>query len=57
MHEKAMHGRPYRSLVLMAVLSFASMYVLMYVMVNSAANVYANVNQLYMAGLMTHRWS
>src|SRR5687767_5183946 len=37
----------------MAALSFASMYVLMYAMVNAAGNVYSNVNQLYMAGLMT----
>jgi uncharacterized protein (DUF305 family) len=29
------------------------MYVLMYAMVNSFANVYSNFNQLYMAGLMT----
>jgi hypothetical protein len=42
----------YSRLVLMAVLSFASMYVLMYAMVNTFANVYANVNQFYMAGLM-----
>jgi hypothetical protein len=53
MDAKPKHGSPYRSLSLMAVLSFASMYVLMYAMVNSPANVYANVNQLYMAGLMT----
>jgi uncharacterized protein (DUF305 family) len=43
----------YRHLSIMAVLSFASMYVLMYAMVNSFSNVYANINQLYMAGLMT----
>lgn len=30
----------------------ASMYVLMYGMVNTFANVYMNVNQFYMAGLM-----
>jgi uncharacterized protein (DUF305 family) len=33
-------------------LSFISMYVLMYAMVNTFANVYMNLNQLYMAGLM-----
>ena len=37
----------------MAVLSFASMYVLMYAMVDGFANVYANLNQVYMAALMT----
>jgi uncharacterized protein (DUF305 family) len=42
----------YRRLVLMIVLSFISMYVLMYGMVNSFSNVYMNVNQVYMAGLM-----
>jgi hypothetical protein len=34
-------------------LSFISMYVLMYSMVNSLANVIPDVNQFYMAGLMT----
>jgi uncharacterized protein (DUF305 family) len=43
----------YRRLLLMAVLSFLSMYGLMYAMVNAFANVYVNVNQFYMAGLMT----
>ncbi len=37
----------------MIVLSFISMYILMYAMVNSFANVYSSVNQFYMAGLMT----
>jgi uncharacterized protein (DUF305 family) len=36
----------------MAVLSFVSMYTLMYAMVDRFANVYANFNQFYMAGLM-----
>jgi uncharacterized protein (DUF305 family) len=43
---------PYGRLLLMAVLSFLSMYVLMYAMVNTFDNVYANLNQVYMAGLM-----
>ena len=43
----------YLRLLLMALLSFASMYVLMYAMVNVFANVYPNINQFYMAGLMT----
>jgi hypothetical protein len=42
----------YGRLLLMAVPSFVSMYVLMYAMVNTLANVYLNLNQLYMAGLM-----
>jgi uncharacterized protein (DUF305 family) len=43
----------YRHLLIMAVLSFLSMYILMYVMVNTIGNVYNNLNQFYMAGLMT----
>jgi uncharacterized protein (DUF305 family) len=43
---------PYGRLCLMIVLSFIAMYALMYGMVNALANVYMNVNQLYMAGLM-----
>ena len=37
----------------MAALSFVAMYALMYAMVNTLDDVYMNVNQLYMAGLMT----
>ena len=48
-----MKQHQYRHLLVMAVLSFASMYVLMYAMVNVFDNVYSNVNQSYMAGLMT----
>jgi uncharacterized protein (DUF305 family) len=44
---------PYRRLLLMAVLSFVSMYVLMYMMVDELQNVFLNPNQLYMAGMMT----
>lgn len=43
----------YFNLFLMAALSFISMYILMYIMVDSFANVYSNLNQLYMAGVMT----
>ena len=43
----------YRHLLLMTILSFISMYILMYSMVNSLGNVYNNFNQFYMAGLMT----
>jgi hypothetical protein len=48
-----MASRPYRALAIMAVLSFASMYALMYAMVDRVANALLNVNQLYMAVLMT----
>jgi hypothetical protein len=48
----ASNGMHYRRLVLMIVLSFISMYALMYGMVNTFANMYMNVNQFYMAGLM-----
>jgi hypothetical protein len=48
-----MNQHHYRHLFIMTMLSFASMYVLMYAMVNAFDNVYASVNQVYMAGLMT----
>lgn len=48
----ASHHRPYLKLAVMAVLSFIAMYVLMYAMVNEGRDVYPNINQLYMAGLM-----
>jgi uncharacterized protein (DUF305 family) len=43
----------YFHLAIMAALSFISMYVLMYAMVDAFQNVYSNFNQFYMAGLMT----
>jgi hypothetical protein len=43
----------YVNLAIMAVLSFISMFAFMYMMVDSFANVYPNLNQVYMAGLMT----
>lgn len=43
----------YVHLLVMTALSFVSMYVLMYAMVDRLANIYGNLNQLYMAGLMT----
>jgi len=43
----------YINLFLMTILSFVSMYIIMYIMVDSYANVYPNLNQLYMAGAMT----
>jgi uncharacterized protein (DUF305 family) len=48
-----MPSKPYRKLLLMALLSFLSMYVLMYMMVDSIDNVVPNINQFYMAGMMT----
>jgi hypothetical protein len=48
-----MHENHYPKLLIMAVLSFISMYILMYSMVNTFGNVYNNFNQFYMAGLMT----
>lgn len=51
--DHAMPPHPYRRLLLMAVLSFVSMYVLMYMMVNELENAVPNVNQFYMAGMMT----
>ena len=43
----------YRHLGVMAALSFLAMYMLMYAMVYSFDHVYMNINQFYMAGLMT----
>ena len=48
-----MNRMHYGRLLPMAVLSFVSMYALMYAMVDAFANVYLNLNQVYMAGLMT----
>jgi len=43
----------YVNLAIMAILSFISMFVFMYMMVDSFGNVYPNLNQFYMAVLMT----
>jgi uncharacterized protein (DUF305 family) len=48
-----LRGIHYRTLALMAVIHFAAMYVLMYAMVDSAQQVVPNINNLYMAALMT----
>jgi hypothetical protein len=50
---KSMSAMHYRSLLIMTILSFISMYILMYAMVNTFGNVYSSLNQFYMAGLMT----
>ena len=55
-HQPARHGRHadkhYPHLYLMAALSFVAMYLLMYAMVDRVSNVFMNLNQAYMAGLM-----
>lgn len=48
----SMNRTAYSRLLIMAVISFLSMYILMYAMVDSIENVYGNFNQFYMAGLM-----
>ena len=48
-----MNKKSYLKLLYMAILSFISMYILMYAMVNKFDNVIPNINQFYMAGLMT----
>ena len=47
-----MHERHYGHLAIMTALSFVAMFILMYAMVDRFANVYPNINQFYMAGLM-----
>lgn len=51
-HRSHEQPSPYGRLLVMAVLSFAAMFVLMYAMVDRLPNVYPNLNQAYMAGLM-----
>ena len=52
MHGSGKHSEHYAHLFVMIALSFAAMHILMYSMVNAYADVYNNVNQFYMAGLM-----
>ena len=52
-HNRQAEHSHYLRLLVMIGLSFISMYVLMYSMVNSFADVYNSLNQVYMAGLMT----
>lgn len=47
------HKNHYPRLALMVVISFIAMYILMYAMVNDMKSVLPNINQFYMAGLMT----
>jgi uncharacterized protein (DUF305 family) len=51
--EHKSHENHYLRLAVMVVLSFISMDVLMYAMVNTKGDVYNSLNQVYMAGLMT----
>jgi uncharacterized protein (DUF305 family) len=53
MKDMKRNNNSYRKLFIMLTLSFVSMYILMYSMANSIENVYPNINQFYMAGLMT----
>lgn len=48
-----MSPSPYRRLLVMALLSFVAMFGLMYMMVDRIQNVLPNINQFYMAGMMT----
>ena len=48
-----MHSKPYLRLLAMTALSFMAMYILMYAMVDRLAKGIPNLNQAYMAGLMT----
>ena len=52
MHEGGKAKGHYGRLLAMISLSFIAMYVLMYAMVDSYGNVFSNINQFYMAGLM-----
>lgn len=51
--DPAMQRKAYGKLALMIVLSFISMYALMYAMVDRFANIHPSLNQAYMAALMT----
>ena len=51
-HGGMKHAKPYRTLALMALLSFVAMYILMYAMVDRVENALPNLNQAYMAALM-----
>lgn len=51
-HGEMKHAKPYRTLALMALVSFVAMYILMYAMVDRVENALPNLNQAYMAGLM-----
>lgn len=52
-HSTKMSAAIYKKLAIMIVMSFIAMYILMYAMVDKLANVVPNINQFYMAALMT----
>lgn len=52
-HDRHDGSGHYLRLLAMAALSFLAMYALMYAMVDRMANVHPNINQAWMAGLMT----
>jgi len=49
----SMHKMDLTKLLVMSVLHFIAMYILMYSMVDRIDNALPNINQIYMAGLMT----
>ena len=51
-HQSDRPADHYTQLLIMVALSFGAMYILMYAMVNTYSDVYNNLNQVYMAGLM-----
>lgn len=51
-HGKMNHSGAYKKLFWMLLISFVSMFILMYAMVDRLSNVIPNINQFYMAGLM-----
>lgn len=51
--EHGMHRMKPRTLVIMGIIHFAMMFALMYSRVNVFENIYLNLNQVYMAGIMT----
>ena len=59
METNTMHKMPdankmqYQKLLIMVILSFIAMFILMYSMVDKIENVTININQFYMAALMT----
>jgi uncharacterized protein (DUF305 family) len=52
MHSKDNQSLMYQRFAVMMALSFLAMFAFMYAMVDRLANVYPNINQAYMAGLM-----
>ena len=48
-----MHAEHYLYLAIMTFLMFIAMYALIYAMVDRLEKIYSNLNQVYMAGLMT----